>query len=364
MRVRLPGGEITPAQLQQLAHAAVGYGDAHLELTGRGNIQLRGVGDPAAVAQVVADIGLVPSAAHDRARNIEVSPATGRIGGLADVRPTARALDESLRADDRLAALSGKFLFGLDDGRGDIVAQHPDLGLIVQPATDGGEVVVAIVVDGEVVGTTRLDAAPAHLIGLAVGFLARSGGVWRIADLADADRRALLDEARARLDPPPDEATVTRERPSEPHVPLVGWFEQADGHVLLGAVVESARLPARLAEFIAAVEAPVIITPHREILVCDLGEGVAETVVRVLAPMGLIFDATDPWTRLSSCVGSPGCAKSHAPVRADLGERIEVGEPPSQREHWVGCARGCGTPSEPHLRVEATSDGYRSRQVG
>ena len=76
----------------------------------------------------------------------------------------------------------------------------------------------------------------------------------------------------------------------EPAAPVVGWFDQDDGQVLLGAVVELGRLPARLAEFLAAVDAPIVLTPDREILLCDLGEGVAETVVRVLAPMGLIFD--------------------------------------------------------------------------
>ena len=139
----------------------------------------------------------------------------------------------------------------------------------------------------------------------------------------------------------------------------MGWFDQDDGRVLLGAVVELGRLPARLAEFIAAVEAPVVFTPDREILVCDLGEGVAETVVRVLAPMGLIFDAASPWAQISSCAGAPGCSRGLAEVRADVSERVESGLPVTEREHWVGCDRGCGSPREPHLRVEATGAGYR-----
>jgi precorrin-3B synthase len=26
--------------------------------------------------------------------------------------------------------------------------------------------------------------------------------------------------------------------------------------------------------------------------------------------------------------------------------------------HWIGCARACGSPSGPHVRVQATGDGY------
>ena len=101
--------------------------------------------------------------------------------------------------------------------------------------------------------------------------------------------------------------------------------------VLLGAVVELGRLPARLAEFIAAVEAPVVFTPDREILLCDLGEGVAETVVRVLAPMGLIFDAAAPLLRVSACVGDHGCARAQGDSlahAADLARAVLDGGAP------------------------------------
>ncbi|TWH16721.1 precorrin-3B synthase [Rhodococcus rhodochrous J45] len=38
----------------------------------------------------------------------------------------------------------------------------------------------------------------------------------------------------------------------------------------------------------------MIVTPWRSVLLCDLDEWTAEQVVRVLAPMGLIFDADSP----------------------------------------------------------------------
>ncbi|MCR5976514.1 precorrin-3B synthase [Gordonia jinghuaiqii] len=364
-RIRLPGGRIEPAQLAQLAQAADAHADGYLEITVRGNLQLRGITDVAAVADAVVGAGLAPSATHDKVRNIEVSPLTGRIGGVADARPLASALDDALRADPATTALSGRFLFGIDDGRGDIVVRRPDACAVIRSgAPESRESLSAdIAVGGQPVGSaTGTDDIVAALQRIAFGLADVRPGAWRVADLGVDDRRRLEDLVAAGLGPvvgPDDPAGVVEGAGLAPADPIVGWFDQDDGAVLLGAVVELGRLPARLAEFIAAVEAPVIFTPDREILICDLSEGVAETVVRVLAPMGLIFDANSPWARLSCCVGAPGCASAHAPVREDLLRRVAQGEPVDDREHWVGCERRCGSPPTGHLSVQATpDDGY------
>ncbi|MGW0038548.1 precorrin-3B synthase [Gordonia sp. NPDC003376] len=358
-RIRLLGGTIRPGQMQTVARVAAEFGDGFIELTGRANLQIRGIGDVDAVADALTDADLVPSSSHEKVRNIEVSATTGRIGGLGDLRPTASALDAAIRADTALAGLSGRFLFGLDDGHGDIVSRGPDAAALLRDRP-GPEASADIVLDGQVVGSvTDVADIPAALTAVAADMVevGRDGRAWRIRDLDAAARAELGARARGRLSAPVDEAI-----PTAPTDPLVGWFAQDDERILLGAVVELGRLPARLGEFLAAVEAPIVVTPDREILLCDLTEGVAETVVRVLAPMGLIFDASSPWAQVSCCAGSPGCAKGLSPVRADVLQHVSSGEPITAREHWVGCARGCGTPPGPHLRVEATADGYRREQ--
>lgn len=357
-RVRLPGGRIRPDQLETLARAAADHADGHLELTVRGNLQLRGITDVEAVAQAVVAAGLAPSSSHDKVRNIELSPLTGRIGGVADARPLAAALDDALRADPAAATLSGRFLFGIDDGRGDIAGRRPDACAVIRGDTP---LAADVLIGGTAVGSaTGTEAIVRALIAVAAGLGEVSPGAWRVRDLDDDSRRRLAELIASTLDPvigaDPDAAPVASEEP------IVGWFDQDDGAVLLGAVVELGRLPARLAEFIAAVQAPVVFTPDREILLCDLGEGVAETVVRVLAPMGLIFDAASPWAQVSCCVGAPGCSSAHAPVRDDLVARVQDGDPVEEREHWVGCARGCGSPAESHLSVQATPDGGYERR--
>ena len=88
-RVRLPGGMIESRQLEALAHAANRFGSPAMELTSRGNIQIRGIRDDeaaVALADAVAAAGLLPSPTHERVRNIVASPLSGRVGGAADVR--------------------------------------------------------------------------------------------------------------------------------------------------------------------------------------------------------------------------------------------------------------------------------------
>ena len=138
----------------------------------------------------------------------------------------------------------------------------------------------------------------------------------------------------------------------------IGWIEQNDGRVALGAAVPLGVLNARVAEYLAAVNAPMVITPWRSVLIFDLDDEVADVALRVLAPMGLVFDENSPWLSISACTGSPGCEHSAADVRSDAAAAID--DPASGHRHFVGCERACGSPPAGDVLV-ATGDGYRLR---
>src|SRR5690242_7820687 len=74
-RVRVPGGTLTAGQLRALAAAARDLGDGALELTSRGNVQLRGLtgSAEAELGDRLAAAGLLPSATHERVRNVVAS---------------------------------------------------------------------------------------------------------------------------------------------------------------------------------------------------------------------------------------------------------------------------------------------------
>lgn len=353
-RLRLPGGVLTPGQLEALALAAEEFGDGWIELTGRANVQVRGISgeNVGAFADAMIGAGLAGSRTHDRVRNIVVSPFSGRVGSTTALWPVADRLGAALRGSDRAQELSGRFWFGFDDGRGDVVARTPDVvGLAA--GDDRGELVIA----GRRTGrTVPLDDLPDLMLGVACAFLDLRTDQWRIADLPAGSRDAL--HRRFAETGPPGSAPAAGTSTGQAPAPRVGWFTQDDGRVLLGAVTPLHRLSSRQAQFAAAVGAPLIVTPERELLIADLTEAVAETVVRVLAPLGLIFDAGSAWTRVSACTGSPGCAKAGTDVRALLTAHVDAGARPDRREHWVGCERGCGTPPEALVRVldEAPGD--------
>ncbi|MFE3543180.1 precorrin-3B synthase [Nocardia sp. NPDC059177] len=369
-RIRVPGGCLAPAQVQVLADAARDLGNGNLELTSRGNIQVRQVRDAAELAARLDAAGLLPSATHERVRNIVASPLSGRVGGFAEVHGLAAGLDDGLLADARLAELPGRVLFTLDDGRGDVSTMRGDIGI---QAVAGD--LFAVLLAGADTGV-RVDASEAVAVMLeaAHGFLDLRGagetGQWRLHEIPGG-----IEKVTETLDRSPT-ATPLELGAAQP-IPI-GWLDQDDGLVTLGAGVPLGTLPARTAEFLAAIEHPVYLTPWRSVVISDLAEGPAETVVRVLAPMGLIFDASSPWLQASACAGLPGCAKSRTDVRADLTAAVDSGRVRSDavdpapdalvtagevtvsgRQHWSGCERRCGRPTGPVTDVIATDDGYR-----
>jgi precorrin-3B synthase len=347
-RVRLPGGIITAAQLGALAAAATRFGSSALELTSRGNVQARGVTDPHAFAEAVATAGLLPSPTHERVRNVLASPLTGRSGGIADVRGMVGDLDATIQRDATLARLPGRFLFAIDDGRGDVSGLSADVGAHVL-SEDAAALLVAGVDTG--VRMALPDAVPT-MAAVAARFVEVRDKHWRITELPDP---AVLTAGLTRdADPGATWPPVT--------APPVGWIQQNDGRVTLGAAIRLGVLEARTAEFLAAVEAPLVITPWRSVLLCDLDEGVADVALRVLAPLGLVFDADSPWLAVSSCTGSPGCEHSVADVRSDASDAASTAQPSSTavHRHFVGCERACGSPPVGEVLV-ATGTGYLPR---
>lgn len=339
-RVRLPGGAIDPGQLEALAHAATGFGSPAMELTSRGNIQIRGITDTDAVAEAVAAAGLLPSATHERVRNIVASPLSGRVGGITDVREWVHRLDDAILAEPALAALPGRFWFSIDDGRGDVSGLAADVGAHVT----GDSVAVLLAGRDTGVRVAPADVVPT-LISIARRFVDVRDNAWRTAELADT--LVLIKGLARTAKPGATWPPVDR--------PPVGWISQDDRRVALGAAVPLGVLQARVAEYLAAIGAPMIITPWRSLLVCDLDDGVADAALRVLAPMGLVFDDGSPWLDVSACTGSPGCEHSAADVRADA--TLAVAEPSTVHRHFVGCERACGSPQVGEVLI-ATGDGY------
>jgi precorrin-3B synthase len=313
---------ITAPQLAALARAAAEFGSPVVELTSRGNIQIRGITDEAPVADAVAAAGLLPSATHEKVRNIVASPLSGRVGAHPDIRGLVGELDGAIQAEKSLAELSGRCWFGIDDGRGDVSGLAADVGVHL----DGESAALLLAGRDTGVRVPRADTVPT-MIGVAQRFAAMRGKAWRVSELADAT--PLLTGLDVSAEPGATWPPVTR--------PPVGWLTQTDGRVALGAGVPLGVLHADVAQWLASLAAPMVITPWRSVLVCDL-----DRTITLPDSLGLVFDGASPWLSVSACTGSPGCEHSAADVRAQAARDVEHGITGGHR-HYVGCERACGS---------------------
>ncbi|MGI5167185.1 precorrin-3B synthase [Spirillospora sp. CA-253888] len=341
-RVRLPGGRVDAVAFAALADATAELGDGGLELTSRGNVQVRGLAEGAEreLGARLREVGLLPSATHERVRNIVASVLSGRDGrGLLDVRPLVGELDAALCADPGLAELPGRVLFALDDGRGDVIALRADFGLYAVSSR-----AFALVVGGIDSGLrVPVEQAVSVLLEVAREFLRVRDGRWRVAELDDPVRLVRGGERSV-----PVEVPVVAAR-GEP-----GVVPQTDGRVALSALVPLGRLDsAQLTALRGVTE--LIVTPWRTVVVPDL----TDVSHSLAGSYGLAAAPDSTWAGLTACAGRPGCAKSLTDVRADAAAaRAPGGGLPV---HWTGCDRGCGRPAGRHVAVVATPGGYEVR---
>ncbi|MEU5843746.1 cobalamin biosynthesis protein CobG [Rhodococcus sp. NPDC047139] len=327
VRVRVPGGQLPDGALHALSAASTAFADGDVHLTSRGNLQLRGIeldecgSVPTALAAAVIAAGLLPSGSHERVRNIVASPLSGLQGGLADVRPLVRELDAALCADSTLTDLPGRFLFGIDDGRGDIAALRCDLTAIVR---DAGTATISI---GALEGpSVPFSQVPATLIRLARHFVEIRESVWHVR---------LLPRAGAELgggDPVPRPAGFT--------MPYGMLGDAVSVLVPLGILTPGmvAALPDR----------GVVVTPWRGLVIAGGTNPV------VLREVGFETTAESVWQRVSACTGAPGCSLAQGDTRAEA-RRIVAGDTTDSRIHVAGCERACGAPHSPHTLVLARS---------
>ena len=355
-RIRLPGGLIGAGPMRVLARLAGDLGDGRVELTSRGNVQLRGLVADAAgpLAEELALAGLLPSPGHDLVRNVLASPLAGLDGG-PDLTAIVRALDAALCGRPRLAELPGRFLFAVDDGRGDVAGLGADV--LAQVRADVA-VVNGLAVHGMAQAGGGADVVTV-MLAYAEAFLdaraADGGTAWRIADLADGAERVRAAVA-ARLD--------LAAAPQSPAVPPAPGGPAARPVGVVGPGGTAAVLLAPLgrlstgqliwlAERVGA--RPARITPWRSVVLPDLPD--AGDVLRDAAGLGFGVDAGSPWLRVTACAGRPGCASALADVQADAAGF--AARWPERIVHVSGCARHCGRPAATQVDVTATSEGYQ-----
>jgi precorrin-3B synthase len=364
-RIRLPGGYAGASRLRSLAALAERLGDGSVDLTARGNVQLRGIRAETAdsLARRAAAAGLLPSPTHDRARNITASPLAG-LAGHRDLRGPVRALDRAILADPALAALPGRFLFGLDDGTGRAALGRCDVGLYCGPR--GAELIVAGRRTGRRGPTAEMIAVAVAAAGAFLGQRENAPGSTRVRGLPDGGAAVAAaasgtlgeaapdNETRLTLGPLTDAAPVhaapsdggpTDARPTD--------ARPTDARPTVVVAAPLGRLTARQLRLVAGLVRPgdVARLAAAGRIVLPLA-GAADAALARLAAAGLVTGDEHALASVTACAGMT-CVRSLADVRA-----LATSVPGLDAVHWAGCDRRCGLPADATAVVATPAGQY------
>ncbi|MDO5529096.1 MAG: cobalamin biosynthesis protein CobG [Paracoccus sp. (in: a-proteobacteria)] len=307
IRVRPVMGALEPAQLAALCAVSQHFGAGLIDLTNRGNLQIRGIAGPDVphAQEALGAAGLLdPDEASEARRNILVPPDWQR--GDDSFR-LARALTERL---GELPPLPAKFGFAIDAGPAPILTGAP-ADLRIERAASG----LILRADGQRLGTQLQEGGEIDAVMALALWFAQTGGA---ASARMARHRA-----------PPGAAQGTPPLPSRaplrPGQPLMLGDQPALSYGLAFGQIEAAALAP------LASRRTLRTTPFRTIVL---------TGPRVDAP-SLITDPGDPMLRVNACPGAPFCASASVETRALARALAPL---TGGTLHVSGCAKSCAQP--------------------
>jgi precorrin-3B synthase len=345
-----PGGDtIALNAFERLCIAARAHGNGIIEVTSRGNIQVRGLSAAStpAFAAAVEPLGIDHSGVQ------VLTPPLAALDSDGEIPALAAALRVAIAQAPFAPFLAGKLSIVVDGNS----ALHLD-GIVADirlRATDdatGFHVAVAG------------DAAAAHALG-AVRPERAVECVVRLLDAltAKAPNRRMREALRDDGTQPFRAATADLLNKFEP--PKVRPSASAIGvHRLRGErVAVGLGLPFGHADadtfrrlVIAARDtgaAGLRTAPERVLLVVGLAPDAAPAFIAEASALGFVTDAKDPRRRIVACAGAPICASGQIPARA-LAPLIaqSVGNVAGPGViHVSGCAKGCAHPAPAPLTV-------------
>jgi precorrin-3B synthase len=378
IRIRIPGGLINARQLSTVAALSSAFADGQVEITSRGNLQLRAIQERRLpeIAAALESIELLPSRQHDRVRNIFTSPLAGLDSEeFIDTRSIVRELDARLIADYDFLDLHPKFSFGIY-GSGRLFSREQDdialravprsgssLPALFQFFLGGMDSGYAVSLDHAVdclLKAARSCILLAKLYGLAVRgtrLLAASGMMENIlltlSPLLTPSLNPGLPSA-VRFSPPGAyEAAQQGQRNIIPAIPL--------GRL-------TAQQAQRLSESAAESEGDLRLAPWRGVVFGAIPLAHTSAVAAQLCSVGLYLDGRNGFQGIAACAGLSGCEASLADVRTDAATlaRHLAGRAvlPGWTVNFSGCEKQCAMRKGATAELIGTPAGYLVRING
>lgn len=369
IRIRVPGGFIEANQLKTIADLSRSFADGTIEITSRANLQLRGIRerDLKQIVESISLAGLLPSAVHDRVRNLVTSPIAGvDCDELVDPRPFLYDLDRCLQADAAFAELHPKFSFAVYGGAKRFTSAQDDISL--EAVTLDSQSYFHLSIGGVSSGFVVPQAdAVGCMLSVAKMFIelaseyhtpVRAKAVLKIQDALERIVSALSHLLiPSSVSPPPQRISES----------LLGVYPTTqDDRVNIVPSVPLGRLNPEQAHCLADSsmqwKGDLRLAPWRGVIMCSIPKQKADDVVGRLRFVDLHCDGSDGFQGVAACAGETGCEASLADVRGDaalLAHRLSRHPAPSG---WTvnlsGCEKQCGRRHGATVELVAGQSGY------
>lgn len=310
VRLRPAGSALTISQFRQLASAAARHGNGILEITARGNLQIRGL-QPGSVGPLAAEIDAAGIIVPDGVA-IEISPLHGidadEIADAADMEAMLRAKLGDLLGSPHLAPKLSILIDG--GGQFSLSTLTADIRIVAQPARQW---LVSIAGDDE--GATPLALGGTNAAVDAVGdllqMLIARGRRTRARDVDAA-------MAHARY---PQIDSIRSTRPTPRKSSFVGVTRLGNGSTVLGVRLNFGQ--ARAADLIAFLTSAesvgareIRLAPDRGFFVIGLVETAMPAIQEAAIGHGFSVTANEPAEQIAACAGAGACASAFYDTRA------------------------------------------------
>jgi precorrin-3B synthase len=340
-RVKPRAAKISASEARIIADAARRCGNGQIDLTSRGNLQIRGLSPRSAdqFADLVIAHGLASADPSVEAiRNVMASPL-GADDPLAEFDSCGLAveIEAMLAREPALLALPPKFGI-LVDGGGVLPLSDVSSDINVR-ACDGK---LAVQLDG---GTRAAICSPATatstVIGLTLAFLhlswERREPPHRMRELVSALGEDVI-FAAAGL--PASAARAVDRANTRSSISFIAGGDKG----FFGAGLPYGRIDAETLASLADLserfgDGSIRTTPWRTILLVGVAPSEAEALSRQVSDLGLITDPADPRLSIHACVGRRACANASVDTRRDAS--LFALAVPGAAVHVSGCAKGC-----------------------
>jgi precorrin-3B synthase len=359
VRLHPPGGALVPGQLRRIAKLALEMGNGLVEISARGNLQLRGVTErthPTLVNALLAEKLVDETKGDGPQRLVLTSPLAGHDpSDLLDADALAQVIETRSR---QIAGLPAKICVVVDGG-----------GALALDAFAADLRVIAIDADAVVIGLPQgrwfspvapVDAAEIAaklLLGFAAAHLAAPARIRRMRDLPEIKLAALiatcgLAETQAPAKRPASIRAGLSSLGSSRFAAMIGLpFGRSDAATL-------ARLAA---DAEAKGVSEIRFSPWRGLAFPGLDQCGAAALLAVADELGLITRDMDPRLSIQACAGAPACLRGETRTMEDAALLAEAAAPllaAGISLHLSGCVKSCANPGAADLTVVGQAGRY------